>query len=96
MAEKQTLTKKEKIGYWFKIIYLAIFGLICTFAAGYVVTMLITGVYTVHALLEPLYVLIMGGAAVFCFWSVSWLYKEYKRWMDKEKALQQEEGEKKE
>ena len=93
--EKQSLTKKEKFGYWFKIIYLIIFGLICAFGSGYVVTMLVTGVFTNHFLLEPIYALFMGAGSVFCFWCVSWLYKEYKYWINKEKESQKPVEEKK-
>ena len=92
--EKQALTKKEKFGYWFKMIYLFIFGLVCAFAAGYVTTLLITGVYTVHVLLEPLYVVFMGAGSIFCFWCDTWLYKEYKYWINKEKEAKAKELEK--
>ena len=82
--QKETLTKKEKAGYIFKIIYLVIFGLIWV---GTVVYMIASGLYAFN-LPTLLFYVIGGGGAIFCFWCVSWLWKEYKYWLNKEKELE--------
>lgn len=78
------LTKKEKFGYWFKIIFLALFGLIAAFAA----------VYTLFgyplSILTIIYFIGMGAGAVFCGWAVRMLVKEYYYWKNKEKEEKQE------
>lgn len=79
MAEEVKLTKKEKCGYWVKIIFFSIFGLICA----------VSGLYSIIALPFSLATLIyflgMGvcGTA-FCTWVVKTLVKEYRYWIKKE------------
>ena len=78
------LSKKEKAGYVFKIIYLFIFGLIC---AGSLLYVIFSGLYSFNLPLL-LFCVITGAGVVFCFWCVSWLWKEYKYWLNKEKELE--------
>jgi uncharacterized integral membrane protein len=79
MAEKVSLTKKEKRGYWVKIIVFLLFGLACA----------ASGLYTIFALPFSLPVLVyflgMGVCGTgFCAWVVKTLVKEYRYWIKKE------------
>lgn len=73
------MTKKEAFGYWAKIIFLAIFGVITLGAAVY------TLVAVPFSFLTLVYAVGMGGASVFCGWAVKTLVKEYFFWKNKEK-----------
>jgi hypothetical protein len=73
------MTKKEAFGYWFKIIFLAVFGLIAAGAAIY------TFFWYPFSILTLIYGVFMGGGAVFCGWAVKTLTKEYFFWKNKEK-----------
>ena len=79
------LTKKEAFGYWWKIIFLAIFGVVAAFAAVYTV------VSYPFSILTLIYGVFMGGAAVFCVWAVRMLVKEYFYWKNKEKEENKQE-----
>lgn len=82
------LSKKEKAGYIFKIVYLLIFGLIWVGAITY---MIASGLYAFSLPLLMFYI-IAGSGSIFCFWCVSWLWKEYKYWINKEKELESKEN----
>ena len=71
------MSGKEKFDYWWKIIFLIIFGLIAAFAAVYTI------VSYPFSFLTLVYFVGMGGGAVFCVWAVKTLIKEYYYWKDK-------------
>ena len=79
------MTKKEAFGYWWKIIFFAIFGIFAAFAAVYTV------VSYPFSILTIIYGVFMGGAAVFCAWAVRMLVKEYFYWKNKEKEENKQE-----
>ena len=79
--DKYRLTKKDKAHYWFLFIFLPLFGLIIGGSAIYVA---FSGVYA-FSLPVFIYLLFGVGGAIFCGWCMSWLVKEYKHWISKEK-----------
>lgn len=87
--EKTSLTKKEKLHYWFLFIFLPLFGL---FMAGTGVYMLASPLYA-FSLPLLLYVIITFGGLGLSIWAMSWLVKEYKYWIDKEKEAKKKENE---
>ena len=71
------MTKKEAFGYWWKIIFLAVFGLIAAGAAIYTVF------WHPFSIMTLIYGLGMGAGAVFCGWAVKTITKEYFFWKNK-------------
>lgn len=84
------MTKKEKFSYWFKIVYLAIFGTVTAAAAGY------TLFAYPFSLAVLIYCLFMFGGSAFCVWAIRMIYKEYKHWIAKEKEDAAKQAEQKE
>lgn len=81
---EERLTKKEKVGYWVKIIFFAIFGLICAVAGLYTI---ITYPFSLAVLIFFLGMGVCG--TTFCSWVVVKLIKEYFWWIKKEKDIKE-------
>ena len=73
------MTSKEKFDYWWKIVFLSIFGLAVGAAAVYTILTYPLSIFTI------LYFAIGGGGCGFSFLAAKKLFNEYKRSKTEEK-----------
>lgn len=73
------MTTKEKFDFWWKFIFLIVFGIATGAAAVYTLVAFPITVLTI------IYVLGMGSGSFFSFYMARTIFKEYKYWIAKDK-----------
>lgn len=73
------MTAKEKFDFWWKFIFLIVFGIVTGAAAVYTLVAFPITVLTI------IYALGMGSGSFFCFRMARIIFKEYKYWTAKDK-----------